>query len=53
MKRRVISISIDADLIAGLDEASRMCNMSKSRFIENLLIKALDAVEVKGDNDNE
>ena len=53
MKRRVISISIEADLLVALDDASRMCNMSKSRFIENLLIKALDVVEVKGDNDNE
>ena len=53
MKRKVISISIDANLIEGLDEVSRRCNMSKSRFIENLLIKVLDVPEVKGDNDNE
>ena len=53
MKRRVISISIDENLVDSLDEASRMCNMSKSRFIENLLIRALNAPEVKGDNDNE
>lgn len=53
MKRKVITISIDADLVDGLDEESRMCNMSRSRFIENLLIKVLDVPKVKGDLENE
>lgn len=46
MKRRIISISIAEDLLTELDEASRVRNMSKSRFIENILIKVLD--EQKG-----
>ena len=53
MKRRIISISIAGDLLEELDEASRVCNMSKSRFIENLLIKALDIKDEQEDTDGE
>lgn len=52
MKRKVIAFSIAEDMIKALDLASRASNMSRSRYIENLLIEALD-IEHREDDNNE
>lgn len=37
MKRKIISISIAEDMISELDKISKLQNVSRSRYIENLL----------------
>ena len=57
MKRKVITISIAEDVIRVLDFALRAHNMSRSRYIENLLIDSLDndtlGIEYREDNKDE
>ena len=41
MKRKIISISIAEDMISELDKISKLQNVSRSRYIENLLYQDL------------
>lgn len=41
MKRKIISISIAEGMIPELDKISKLQNVSRSRYIENLLFHSL------------
>lgn len=41
MKRKIISISIAEGMISELDKISKLQNVSRSRYIENLLFNSL------------